>query len=168
MMRSRDWWTRSLFLTLLAGCASPLAAQKPDEPPRSLEVRQRSAQLVQAFVDQATIELGLTSEQRSGLEDVLDETLERRYDLGRRQLELQRRIREALADPQRDDAEIRRLADSVLVLKRQEVELLSWQQRRLDAILSPRQALRFLLMQERLAQRIEELRRRPAERPPPE
>ena len=59
MMRSRDWRTHSLFLALLAGCVSPLAAQEPDElPRRSLEVRQRSAQLIEAFVDQEAREHG--------------------------------------------------------------------------------------------------------------
>jgi hypothetical protein len=118
------------------------------------------------FLDQATIELNLSEEQHSGLEIVLQETMERRAELARGQSQLRREIMDVLSEPSTGADEFRRLADASLALKRQEVELLEWQQERLLDVLTPRQSLRFMLLQERLAQRIEAMRRNRARQQP--
>ena len=117
------------------------------------------------FLDQATIELNLTEDQRSGLEVVLRETMERRAELARSQSQLRREITDGLSDPSTGGDEFRRLADASVALKQQEVELLRWQQGRLLDVLTPRQSLRFMQLQERLAQRIEAVRRNRARQP---
>ena len=83
----------------------------------------------------------------------------RRADLARRQTALARDIQDALSDPSTADAAFRDLVDRNMALRREGVELLQWQQGRLAGFLTSRQSLRFMLMQDRLAQRIEEMRR---------
>ena len=159
MMASQKTVVAALTLVLLVGTGSVTAAQVSGRADRRQEGQDR---LIEMFLNHATAELNLTADQRSGLEAVLQETLARRSELARSQLQLQRRIREALSNPQTSDGEFNQLADDVLAARRQEVELSSWQQGRLLDVLSPRQALRFMLLQEQLAKRIEELRKRRA------
>jgi Spy/CpxP family protein refolding chaperone len=143
-------------VAILFFCASVAAAQT-DAADR--EAMQQQERLIETFLDHATTELNLTVEQRGQLRQVLEETMDRRAELARSQIELRRQIRDALADPSSGDERFRRLAESTLELRNRDVELLRWQQERLLQVLTPRQALRFMLMQERLAQRIAELRR---------
>ncbi len=147
-----------VMLLWLCLAVSSAKAQIPDEempgePPRQAE------RLIEMFLDHATAELNLTVEQRAGLEVALRETMARRAELSRGQFQLRRQIGETLANPASGDDEFRRLSEASLALKRQEVELLHWQQQRLLQVLTPRQSLRFMLLQERLAQRIEAMRR---------
>ncbi len=147
-----------MLLLWLCLAASSARAQLPDEE-RPGEPLQQAERLIQMFLDHATTELNLTVEQRAGLEVALRETMARRGELSRGQFQLRRQIGEALANPASGDDEFRRLSEASLALKRQEVELLHWQQQRLTQVLTPRQSLRFMLLQERLAQRIEAMRR---------
>ncbi len=87
------------------------------------------------------------------------ETLDRRRELAREGIRLRREARGALAEPETPGDRFRQLMDASMDLRRRELELLAWQQARLLETLSPRQTLRFLHLQERLAQRIEQLRR---------
>jgi hypothetical protein len=126
---------------------------------RSESVQQAQERLIERFLDHATTELNLTVEQRDNLGVVLRETMDRRGQLAREQAQLRREIGEALSDPTTGDGTFRRLSDEVLDVKRQEVELLGWQEGRLLDVLTARQTLRFMLMQQQLARRIEDMRR---------
>lgn len=147
-----------MLLLWLGLVASPAHAQIPDEEGPG-GTPQQAERLIQMFLDHATAELNLTVDQRSGLEVALRETMARRVELSRAQFQLRRQIGETLANPASGDDEFNRLSEASLALKRKEVELLHWQQQRLSQVLTPRQALRFMLLQERLAQRIEAMRR---------
>ncbi len=152
----------ALFLTL----TSVASAQGPGTSARpGRSVQQAHQQLIDRFLDHATVELDLSEEQRSGLEAVLQQTLQRRSELARSQAQLRREIMDALSDPSTGPDEFRRLGDASLALKGREAELLGWQQGQLLDVLTPRQSLRFMLLQERLAQRIEAMRRNRARRP---
>jgi hypothetical protein len=157
MTFSRFSSAAALLLSLSLAGASAVSAQ--DAPGRGTNPQQAQQRVVEMFLDHATAELNLTAEQRSGLEVALQETMDRRGELARNQQQLRREIRDALSDPETADDEFRRLADASLMLKRQEVELLGWQQDRLLEELTPRQSLRFMLLQEQLAQRIQAMRR---------
>lgn len=152
-------YARILMMLLWLGLAASAAtaAQIPDEG--TPEAPQRAERLIKMFLDHATTELNLTVEQRAGLEVALRETMARRGELTRGQFQLRRQIGEALANPSSGDDEFLRLSEASLALKRKEVELLHWQQQRLLQVLTPRQSLRFMLLQEGLAQRIEAMRR---------
>lgn len=166
MRSSRYPRVGALPLMLALAFASTASAQNAGEPAADRELPQQAQErLIEVFLDQATIELNLTEDQRSGLEVVLRETMERRAELARSQSQLRREITDALSDPSTGDDEFQQLADASVALKQQEVELLRWQQRRLLDVLAPRQSLRFMLLQERLAQRIEAVRRNRARQP---
>lgn len=154
MMRLRIAGLATLLMAL--GAVGLASAQEPDAPPNE-------GRLMEMFLDHATRELDLTTEQRTGLRRVLQETFARRALLAREARELRHGIQDALSDPETDDAAFQRLSAAILDLKRRELELLDWQRDRLAEVLRSRQALRFMLMQEQLAQRIESMRR---DRPP--
>jgi hypothetical protein len=159
MMRK---WNHLAMATLLLPLISvnPVLGQSRSEPvSRAAMVQQGQDGLIEMFLDHATAELNLTEEQRSGLEVALRETMDRRGELARRQAQVAREIREALSDPATQDDEFRRLSGEIISAKRREVELAEWQDSRLLEVLTPRQTLRFMLMQQQLAQRIEEIRR---------
>ena len=90
---------------------------------------------------------------------VLQEASERRRGLGRRQMQLRRDISQALADPTTEASEFTRLAERFLTLQHEGLEIQEWQRDRVLEVLTPRQTLRFMLLQERLARRIQEMRR---------
>lgn len=146
MSRSTGW-AFALCCLLTPTAASSAGAQEGQ------------GRLLQMFLDHATIELDLTAEQRDGLAQALRETFARRTRLAREGRELQRGIRAALSDPSTADEDFRRLSQASLDLKRRELELLAWQRERVGGVLAPRQTLRFLLMQEQLARRIQAMRR---------
>jgi len=148
------------LLTLFTAVTVSLAsAQNPGPPPAREQEQREQSRLLEMFLDQATIELDLSAEQRQGLQRALRETFVRRARLAREGRELQRSIREALADPSSDDAVFERLSEASLDLKRRELDLLDWQRGRLAEVLTARQTLRFMLMQEQLARRIQAMRR---------
>ncbi len=166
MKRSPIFWaSAALWLTALATVApaapaAPAAAQQNRQRRVSPgQTREVQARLTRRFLDHATSELNLSVEQRDGLESVLQETMKRRRGLAERQFRLRREIREAFSDPSTGDGEFRRLAEEATATRRRELELLEWQNERLAQVLTPRQALRFVMMQERLAQQVRNMRR---------
>lgn len=145
------------FAVLLG--ASTASAQ--GNPPRGGAGQQEVDQerLMERFLDLATTELNLSAEQRDQLGVVLQEASERRRGLGRRQMQLRRDISQALADPTTEASEFTRLAERFLTLQHEGLEIQEWQRDRVLEVLTPRQTLRFMLLQERLARRIQEMRR---------
>ena len=83
---------------------------------------------------------------------------ERRSALGRGQRELQGAIQSALADPATQEEQFAQFSQRMLELQREGLQLQVWQRERLLEILNPRQVLRFMLLQEHLVRRIEEMR----------
>ncbi len=160
MKRSPIFWaSAALWLTALATAAPGAAQQDRQRRVSPGQTQQAQARLTRRFLDHATSELNLSVEQRGGLESVLQETMKRRRGLAERQFRLRREIREALSDPSTGDGEFRRLAEEATATRRRELELLEWQNERLAEVLTPRQALRFVIMQERLAQQVQNMRR---------
>ncbi len=139
--------------------ASTASAQ--GNPPRGGAGQQEvdRERLIERFLDLATTELNLSAEQRDQLGVVLREASERRRGLGRRQMQLRRDISQALADPTTEASEFTRLAERFLTLQHEGLEIQEWQRDRVLEVLTPRQTLRFMLLQERLARRIQEMRR---------
>lgn len=160
MSEWRSKTTTMLALVLALTGASPVLSQSAAPPPgRERSAQQGQERVIEMFLDHATAELNLTVEQRAGLDGVLRETMGRRAELGRSQAQLRRQVRDALSDPATADAEFRRLAGAILDIRRQEIELLDWQEGRLLDVLTPRQTLRFMLLQQQLAQRVEQMRK---------
>lgn len=147
-----------LLALVLAGVETTLA-QSPNGVRNPEPDQEAQGRLIQRLLDHATAELNLSADQRARLQEVLVETMERRQELERHQGQLAHEIQRALSDPTSGEEEFRRLADEKVAVGRQNVELGEWQQARLAEFLTSRQLLRFMLMQERLAQRIQEMRR---------
>lgn len=157
-----DWRskTAAICTLVLALAAPPPASSQSAAQPRDQDsAPQGQERVVEMFLDHATAELDLTVEQRAGLERVLRETMTRRTELAQSQARLRRDVREALSDPATADQEFRRLAGGILDVRRQEIDLLEWQEGRLLEVMPPRKTLRFMLLQQELAQRVEAMRR---------
>jgi hypothetical protein len=153
--------TTTIFALALAMASPPAVLSQSAAQPRGQErsAQQGQERVIEMFLDHATAELNLTVGQRSDLDRVLRETMGRRAELARSQTQVRRQVREALSDPATGDQRFRRLTGAILDVRRQEIELLDWQQGRLFDVLTPRQTLRFMLLQQQLAQRIEEMRK---------
>jgi len=153
--------TATIFALVLAvGGPSTVLSQSVAEPRgQERSAQQDQERVIEMFLDHATAELNLTVEQRAGLDQVLRETLGRRAELAGSQVQVRRQVRDALSDPATADQEFRRLASAILDVRRQEIELLDWQEGKLFEVLTPRQTLRFMLLQQQLAQRVEEMRK---------
>ena len=143
----------------LAGPSPGLSQQAARPRGQDRSTQEGQERVIEMFLDHATAELDLTVEQRAGLEGVLRETMSRRTELAQAQAQLRRRIREALSDPATPDQDFGLLAREILDVRRREIELLDWQEGRLLEVITPRQTLRFMLLQQQLAQRVEAMRR---------
>lgn len=117
--------------------------------------QEAGARLKARFLDHVTTELDLDREQREALEEIFDRTIERRRQLARDGLALRGRIRDALSRPTTPDETFRELTEALIQQRIREAESLSWQREELARILTPRQTLRFILMQQRVARRVE-------------
>lgn len=149
--------TRAIPRILMAVAAATLLWQ-----PAAAHSQEAGGALEARFLDYATAQLDLNTEQRAGLSRVVRQTMERRRDLVRRRLELRRRVRAALADPSADPSDFKRLTEDIAHLKRDEADLIDWQRRELGDVLDPRQTLRFLMMEQRMAERVAAARSRQA------
>lgn len=145
------------LLALLIGPAPEGLAQ--DREGEATNQRMQEGRLVERFLDLATMELNLSVEQREALVRIMEETSQRRRDLGRAETQLRRDIQRALSDPATQSETFARLIERRFELQARGLELQRWQQERIAQALTPRQTLRFMLMQERLAQRVEAMRR---------
>lgn len=156
------WRSKTAAACMLA---LALAGPPPAHSQSSAQARgqdsapQGQERVIKMFLDHATAELDLTVEQRAGVERVLRETMTRRAELARSQARLRREVREALSDPSTADQEFQRLAGGILEVRRREIDLLEWQEGRLLEVITPRKTLRFMLLQQELAQRVEAMRR---------
>ena len=152
-MRGSWQYCGAALVLALVSIAAPTDAQVPEVDQRGQE------QLITRLLDHATAELNLSVEQRDRLRGVMVETIGRRRELARRQFQLGREIQAALSNPATTEESFRSLAEANLALRREGADLIQWQQQQLSDFLTARQSLRFLLMQDRLARRIEEMRR---------
>ncbi|MBI4512619.1 MAG: hypothetical protein HY702_00775 [Gemmatimonadetes bacterium] len=151
---------------------------------RDRDVRELRAELMDRFLDRVSRELELNEEQRARLAEEFRGIQERRRGLVAEQERLRRELHELASRGALTDGEARRLLDRAAGLKAREAELWREEQERLGRVLTPRQQLHFLVMQERFAQRVREmhgrrfdervrprpdmgLRRPPGERPRP-
>ena len=143
----------------LAPWAGPAARAQEQDTARAGAEADRRAALLRRFFDGMARELDLSPEQRAQLEPEMRAMQEERAALLREQRELRREMQEAARRGELDDETARRLLDRAAQLKAREAELWRRDQERLGRTLSPRQRLRLLMMQERMAQRVQQMRR---------
>lgn len=180
-MRSTLWLAFGFFLLLatppLDATAQEDTAQARPAPSGVGEPQEERlrAEILHRFLGRASHELELSEEQRGRFEHEFRGIQEKRRSLIAEQHALRRRLTRLAAGratSDTSDEEARELLRRAGELKVREAELWREEQERLGRILSPRQHVRFLMMQERFAQRVRDMRRRPSgfdrRRPRPE
>jgi hypothetical protein len=151
--------------------AAPLSAQLPPQqqpargglPANRLQMERR---LQQAFAQRVREELGLNAGQATALGDATLGFQRERQDLVRRENELRRRYRMEAAEAGGaragaaaiPDAEALEIIRELRALRAAELDLYTREQERLLQLLTPAQVVRYYLLREQLADRINGLR----------
>ena len=139
---------------LVAAAALPSSAAAQQAPAAQ---QQRFRQAIGRIVQK---QLDLTDEQAQRLAQV-----NARYEQERRQLAVQERevrqlVREEMLNgEQADQDRVSRGIDRMLKVQRQRVDIVEREQKELATFLSPVQRARFLVLQDQLRRRLEEMRR---------
>ncbi len=175
MPRTTMWAIAALVGALAAGSAraqqdTARAGPAQPGPARVQEEREERlrAEVMRRFLEHASRELDLTEEQRRELAAELQGMHERRRALFREQREVRWQLDELARSVRGEDAEAQQLLRRTAELKGREAELWRDEQERIGRILKPHQQVRFLMMQERFAERVRALRqRRGLDRPAP-
>lgn len=168
----RRIWTCAITVVALAAAAPALpaqdttAAERPGQmDPREDQLRDR---LLNRFLERASRELELSADQEARLRAEFGEIQEKRRSLIREQRDVRRRLERMSREEQGNDAEAQQLLARAAELKAREAQLWREEQERIGRVLTPRQQARFLMMQERFAERVREMRgqRRPRDARP--
>lgn len=155
----RRWFVATAVALGLA--LPPHTARGQERQFRQEEQREHlRAELMHRFLDRASRELDLSEEQRQKLVQEFRGIHERRRGLVSEQAQLRRELHELASRDAVTDEEARRLLGRAAQLKAREAELWRQEQEQIGHVLTPRQQLRFLIMQERFAQRVHEMRER--------
>lgn len=152
-MRGR---VRMLVVALFAGFASPAPAQPRPAERGVLEqrIQERVARVVQE-------RLGLNADQMRALQ-----ATNRKFEALRRPLMLRERagrsaLREQIVAGERaDQGRVSALLDTLLRVQRQRLDLLEQEQRELAVFLTPVQRAQYLVLQDQMRRRIDEMRQR--------
>ena len=122
--------------------------------------------LMGRFLDHASKELELTEDQTRRLHQEYREVQEKRRSLIREQRAVRLRLEALNQEGRASDAEARQLLQRASDLKAREAELWREEQERIGRVLTPAQQARFLVLQERFAERVRRMRedRGPGER----
>jgi hypothetical protein len=118
------------------------------------------ARIRQAFAERLRVELGLTEEQFQGVQASLEEFQEERRELAQRERATRLRIQAVLEAWEREDSEADGLLRDMVSLREAELDLFK---REMDALadhMTPEQRLRFIVLRDRLNQRIQGARGR--------
>jgi hypothetical protein len=154
MIRMSGW----LAVVLLVGTAGAARAQDTVEVegPRAAQLRE----MIEArFAERLTVELGLSDEQAVKVKGVLSSWAAKRRGIERQE----QRIRQALVGSMRpgvaaDDRAVTRLVDDLLTSRMAYVQSFKDELVDLTPILSAVQRAQYVLLRDRLLQRVQEIR----------
>lgn len=145
-------------IAAVSGAAPRLMAQDSAEvdPPRAERLRQL---IEERFADRLTVELGLTADQAIKVRSVLSTWAQKRRQLERDE----RGLRQRLASVMRpgvaaDERQVIRLTDEILESRLAYVQTFKDELSGLTGVLSPVQRGQYVLLRERLMQRVQEIR----------
>jgi Spy/CpxP family protein refolding chaperone len=163
---ARIW--RAVLLTAAVSAAAPLAgAQRADAPAGPPPGRR--AQLERQFRERlATVvqqRLHLTDAQLKRLEQTNSHFEGQRRQLVQQEREARVAIREeVLKDSAANQTRVAELIDRAIAIQRQRLDLVQQEQRELAQFMTPVQRAQYLDLQEKLRQRVEQLRRQQQQR----
>ena len=155
------------FLLIVGLMASPAAAfaQQPQMPDRQRR-EELEGQIVQRFLDNASIEMKLDANSRTRLEQFLRQTAPARRRLAHQSVQLRGHMLRAVRDDATPDAEFERLISETTRLRDLEEAMWKSDQESLRRILTPRQHARFIVMWMRFNEQIREMANRRGGPPP--
>jgi t-SNARE complex subunit (syntaxin) len=157
------------LLGLVAGLAGPAGAQEPPPDPARAELLRQMIE--ERFAERLARDLGLNADQTGRVQGILAGWAARRRELEREE----RRLRQDLVLEMRpgvaaDEARVSRILDAMLEGRLAYVQTFRDEMRDLSAVLSPVQRAQYLLLRDRLMQRVEDIRNQrpgPGVRRPP-
>ena len=150
-----------LLAVALAGVGRPRAAVGQDtaaiaEGPRTERLRQL---IEDRFAERLTIELGLTDDQAAKVRGVLTTWATKRRTLEREDRSLHQQLAAAMRPGvAADERAVSRLTDRILTSRVEYVQTFRDEQADLTPILSPVQRAQYVLLRDRLIQRVQEIR----------
>ena len=146
-----------MTVTSLEGQRGRRGGGRRGPPPRS--ERAGLEERVRVRMDQRIRErLGLSEDEWRAIGDQARDFDEKRGELMRNELALQRRVDGIAVEGRENDEEAGEILDQLIVLREQELELFQEEQERLLEILSPSQLVRFQAMRQQLGEQIRRLR----------
>ena len=149
------------LLLIIGLLVSPAAvwAQQPQMPNQERR-EQLEAQIVQRFLDNASVEMKLDANSRTRLEQFLRQTAPARRRLAQQSVQLRGHMLRAVRDEATPEAEFERLINETTRLRDQEEAMWKSDQESLRRILTPRQHARFIVMWMRFNEQIRDMANR--------
>ena len=144
----------ALLLALAMMTPLTLSAQNPQMNARRQMLQ---GEIVQRFMERATIELGLDQPTRARLAQQLRRSGEQRRALAQSTTQLRLRMLAASRDSSTSDGQFRQLLSDMTSLRQKEEDLWKSDQDELARILTPRQHARFVFMWLRFNEQIREM-----------
>ena len=134
------------------------SAQDRKEGRQAGDAERLRSRLMTQFLDHASKELDLTEDQTRRLHQEFGEVQEKRRSLIREQRAVRLRLEALNQEGRASDDEARQLLQRAADLKAREAELWREEQERIGRVLTPAQQARFLMLQERFAERVRQMR----------
>ena len=149
------------LLMLLALLALPVTANAQEKQAPDRQRREElEAQIVQRFLDHASVEMKLDANARTRLEQHLRQSAPARRQLAQQTVQLRGQMLRAVRDEATPDTEFSRLINETTRLRDQEEALWKADQEALGRILTPRQHTRFIVMWLRFNEQIRDMANR--------
>jgi periplasmic protein CpxP/Spy len=155
-----------LIVGLATLSAAPLGAQSLDDAPEGGRERARLEQRVRTrLAQEVRARLQLNDDQMRRLGETNERYEARRRELLRQERVLRSGLRDEMQKASPDEQRVARLLDELLGIQRRRLDLVEQEQRDLAAFMTPTERAKYLVLQDQVRRRIEELRRQPVRRP---
>jgi hypothetical protein len=146
----------------------PLGAQELGERQGGARERAQLEQRVRArLAQEVRTRLALDDEQMRRLGETNQRYEERRRELLQQERVLRAGLREAMQAQAPNEQRVGRLLDDLIGIQRKRLDLVEQEQRDLAAFMTPTQRAKYLVLQDQVRRRMEEMRRQPPRRRPP-
>lgn len=143
-----------------------LSAQRADDTARTQRRQMLEERLRARTGEVVRRRLNLSDEQMTKLQATNRRLEDERASLLMRERNLRRQLRDQLvAEDKADQPRVAQLLDQILLIERQRIDLLQKEQRELAVFLNPVQRAKFIVLQNEMRRRSQEMRRRQMQRP---
>ena len=151
-------WTAGTVVLLLVLPVAASAQVAGRGGARQMQSRsQLEARVYQRFLEQSGREIGLSSDERSGLQSWLQDSQDQRRNLSDQAAAIRERLLRAVANPETPDAEFEQILGDLNNLRNREHDLWQRDQRELAELLPPRKRAQFVVRFLRLQDAVRDL-----------